>query len=50
MFEQHLTEAGMPLFTKLRMTAFGETVIGFANDPTFDEWSFSQKIRHGLDE
>ena len=48
MFEQHLTEDDMPLFTKLRMTAFGETVIDMANDPACDEWSFSQKIRHAL--
>ena len=50
MFDQHLTEDDMPLFTKLRLTAFGATVIGIANDPSFDEWSFSQKIRHALDQ
>lgn len=48
MFDQHLTPDDMPLFTKLRMTAFGETVISIANDPACDEWSFSQKIRHAL--
>ncbi|SJN11968.1 hypothetical protein FM113_13535 [Leucobacter sp. 7(1)] len=50
MLAQHLTEDGMPLLTKLRLTAFGATVIGIANDPSFDEWSFSQKIRHALDQ
>lgn len=49
MREQHLTADDMPLFTKLRMTAFGESVIEIANDPTFDEWTFSQKIRHALE-
>ncbi len=49
MFDQLLTIDDMPLFTKLRMTAFGESVIGVANDPAFDDWSFSQKIRHALD-
>lgn len=50
MFDHHLTEDDMPLFTKLRLTAFGATVIDIANDPTFDEWSFSQKIRHALNQ
>ncbi|GAA1325092.1 ATP-binding protein [Leucobacter albus] len=50
MLDQHLTEDDMPLLTKLRLTAFGVTVIGIANDPSFDEWSFSQKIRHALDQ
>ena len=49
MRDQHLTIDDMPLFTRLRMTAFGEAVIDIANDPTFDEWTFSQKIRHALD-
>ena len=49
MFDQHLTEDDMPLFTKLRMTAFGEAVIEIANDPACDEWTFSQKIRHALE-
>ncbi len=49
MIDQLLTIDDMPLFTRLRMTAFGETVIGIANDPAFDDWSFSQKIRHALD-
>ena len=49
MLEQHLTEDDMPMFTKLRMTAFGEAVVGIANDPAFDEWTFSQKIRHALE-
>lgn len=48
MFDQHLTPDDMPLFTKLRMTAFGEAIISIANDPAYDEWSFSQKIRHAL--
>ena len=42
MRDQHLTVDDMPLFTRLRMTAFGEAVIDIANDPTFDEWTFSQ--------
>lgn len=31
------------------MTAFGKTVIDIANNPDFDEWTFSQKIAFGLD-
>lgn len=50
MRDLHLTIDDMPLFTRLRMTAFGEAVIGIANDPTFDEWTFSQKIRHALEQ
>ncbi|XBH21712.1 ATP-binding protein [Jonesiaceae bacterium BS-20] len=50
MIDQHLTEDDMPLFTKLRLTAFGATVIDIANDPSFDQWTFSQKIRHALDQ
>ena len=49
MFDQHLSADDMPLFTRLRMTAFGEAVIDIANDPTFDEWTFSQKVRHALE-
>lgn len=29
--------------------AFGEAVIDIANDPAYDQWTFSQKIRHALD-
>lgn len=47
--DRHLTDADMTLFTQLRMTAFGKTVIGLANDPACDEWTFSQKIFHALD-
>lgn len=47
--DPHLTVDDMPVFTKLRMTAFGEAVIDIANDPACDEWTFSQKIRHALD-
>ncbi len=50
MRDVHLTIDDMPLFTKLRMTAFGQAVIDIANDPAFDEWSFSQKIRHALEQ
>lgn len=50
MRDQHLTVDDMPLFTRLRTTAFGEAVIDIANDPTFDEWTFSQKIRHALEQ
>lgn len=49
MIDRHLTDADMPLFTQLRMTAFGQTVIDLANDPACDEWTFSQKIFHALD-
>lgn len=47
--DRHLTDADMALFTQLRMTAFGKTVIDLANDPACDEWTFSQKIFHALD-
>ena len=47
--DRHLTDADMTLFTHLRMTAFGKTVIDLANDPACDEWTFSQKIFHALD-
>jgi DNA replication protein DnaC len=50
MNDQHLSVDDMPLFTKLRMTAFGEAVIEIANDPACDQWTFSQKIRHALDQ
>src|SRR5690625_5287339 len=43
-----LTHADMPAFTRRRMTAFGQAVIDIANDPAFDEWTFSAKIRHAL--
>ena len=36
MRDQHLTIDDMALFTRLRMTAFGEAVIDIANDPAFD--------------
>ena len=48
MFDHHLTIDDMPLFTTLRMTAFGQAVIDIANDPAYDEWTFSRKIRHAL--
>ncbi|MDP9831587.1 ATP-binding protein [Trueperella abortisuis] len=41
---QHLDDTWMETFTKLRMTAFGQTVISMANDSAFDEWTFSDKI------
>ncbi len=50
MLDQHLTDDDMALFTRLRMTAFGEAVIGIANDPECDQWTFSQKIRHALEQ
>ena len=50
MQDLHLTTDDMPLFTRLRMTAFGEAVIDIANDPTYDQWTFSQKIRHALEQ
>ncbi|HEY4557983.1 MAG TPA: ATP-binding protein [Enteractinococcus sp.] len=50
MSEQHLTEQDMGLFTRLRMTAFGRAAIDVANDPAYDQWSFSQKIRYALEQ
>lgn len=47
--DHHLTTDDMPLFTTLRMTAFGQAVIDIANDPAYDEWTFSRKIRHALE-
>lgn len=41
---EHLDDTWMDTFTKLRMTAFGRTVIDIANDSAFDEWTFSDKI------
>ncbi|KAB1640412.1 ATP-binding protein [Gulosibacter chungangensis] len=48
MNNRHLTIDDMPMFTALRMTAFGEAVIEIANDAAFDDWTFSDKIRHAL--
>lgn len=50
MLDHHLTTDDMPLFTTLRMTAFGQAVIDIANDSAYDEWTFSRKIRHALDQ
>lgn len=50
MLDHHLTEDDMGLFTRLRMTAFGQAVIDMANDPAYDEWTFSRKVRHALDQ
>lgn len=47
--DRHLTDDDMALFTQLRMTAFGQTVIALANDPACDGWTFSQKIFFALD-
>ncbi|GAA1117496.1 hypothetical protein [Nesterenkonia jeotgali] len=41
MIDQHLSIDDMPMFTRLRMTAFGEAAIDIANDPAYDEWTFS---------
>src|SRR5699024_3377135 len=46
---RHLSQDDMPLFTQLRMTAFGHTVIELANDPTYDDWTVPEKIFHALD-
>lgn len=43
----HLDDTWLDTFTKLRMTAFGQTVIDIANN--HDEWTFSQKIAFALD-
>lgn len=40
----------LDVFTSLRMTAFGQAVIDIANDATYDEWTFSAKIRLALKE
>lgn len=45
----HLDDTWLDTFTKLRMTAFGKTVIDIANNPDYDEWTFSQKIAFALD-
>lgn len=45
----HLDETWMATFTKLRMIAFGQTVIEIANDRDFDDWTFSQKIAFAVD-
>ena len=39
-----LDESVLPVFTDLRMTAFGQSVIDIAADPAFDDWSFSDKV------
>lgn len=44
----HLSDNDLPMFTTLRMTAFGQSVIDIANDPAYDEWTFSQKIYFAL--
>ncbi|MDO5745849.1 MAG: ATP-binding protein [Micrococcaceae bacterium] len=49
MLDNHLTEDDMGLFTRLRMTAFGQAVIDIANDPACDTWTFSKKVRHALE-
>ncbi|MGM7672211.1 ATP-binding protein [Microbacterium sp. A93] len=49
MINHHLSTQDMALFTRLRMTAFGEAVIDIANDPAYDDWTFSRKIRHALE-
>lgn len=49
MSDHHLTTADMAVFTQLRMTAFGQTIIDIANDSTYDDWTFSHKIHHALD-
>lgn len=45
----HIDDTWLETFTKLRMTAFGTAVIEIAGDPSFDEWTFSQKIKYALD-
>ena len=44
-----LDESVLPIFTDLRMTAFGQSVIDIAADPAFDDWSFSDKVLYALD-
>ncbi|MFP7364410.1 ATP-binding protein [Corynebacterium callunae] len=45
----HLDDTWLETFTRLRMTAFGQTVIDIANDAAYDEWTFSQQIAFALD-
>lgn len=47
--ERFLDESVLADFTAMRMTAFGKSVIDIANDPTFDTWTFSQKVLYALD-
>lgn len=49
MSDNHLTADDMAVFTQLRMTAFGQALIDIANDPVYDDWTFSHKIHHALD-
>ena len=44
-----LDESVLPVFTSLRMTAFGQSVIDIAADPEFDDWSFPDKVLYALD-
>lgn len=48
-YDQQLSHDDLAVFTNLRMTAFGDAVITIANDPTYDEWTFSAKVRLALD-
>lgn len=45
----HIDHTWLPKFTKLRLTAFGEAVIAIANDPAFDDWTFSQRLAYALE-
>lgn len=47
--ERFLDESVLADFTAMRMTAFGKSVIDIASDPTFDTWTFSQKVLYALD-
>lgn len=47
--ERFLDESVLADFTAMRMTAFRKSVIDIANDPTFDTWTFSQKVLFALD-
>lgn len=49
MSDHHLTTDDIAVFTQLRMTAFGQTIIDIANDSSYDDWTFSHKIHHALD-
>ena len=46
---KHLDDTWLETFTQLRMTRFGQCVIEMANDPSFDEWTFSEKIIHAIE-
>lgn len=49
-YDRQLHVDDVSAFTSLRMTAFGHAAIRIANDPPYDDWTFSAKIRLALAE